>query len=450
MTRPTRPTRRRRRIVAVAVMGAVLALALPTLGAGATTIGDETFSGTSVTSPFWESGGSGGAIGGWPGRTCLTAGTDTGANPVPGCNLGSPDADGSGAARLTPADNGKAGYLLFDDPLPIDYGLDISFRQAQYGGDGADGIAFFIVDGAVDLEAPGYFGGSLGYAPLVWLDEPGVAGGLLGIGLDVYGNFSSPDSDGEGCATPAPGQTPDRVVLRGPGDGLDGYCFLATSGPVDLRGADRAASTRLVRVLIDPDTEAEPEVTVFIDGVPVLQAPLPEAYLDAASFKFGFSGSTGGVTDNHEIWGLSVASVDPLPPVAVNVISEGYAPGTTFSVELTCSAPVIAGTTPSASRTFTFVSDGDGEAVPTAGSEAEIIGPATCSVTQATPPPGTASTTYECLEQQIGETACATAGAQASPVSFSANSTDTSLVTMVVTNVAVPAPPPVPTPTFTG
>jgi hypothetical protein len=428
------------------VIGAALALALPAVVVGATTIGDETFSGTGVTSPFWQSGGSGSTLAGWPGRTCLTAGTDTSATPVPGCNLGSPDADGSGVARLTPAENGTAGFLLFNDPLPIDYGLDITFHQAQYGGTGADGISFFIVDGAVDLERPGFFGGALGYAPYIPYGTAGVAGGLLGIGLDVYGNFASSEVDGFGCAE-APGPFPDRVTVRGPGDGLDGYCFLATSGPVTLRGADRAASDRLVRVLIDPDSDADPQVTIFLDGTEVLQIPLPEAYLAAASFKFGFSGGTGGETDIHEIWGLSVASVDPLPPVAINVLSEGYDPGTTFTVSLECTAPVIAGTPATSTQQFTFVADGDGEATPVGSSEAAIIGPATCAVIQPVAPAGTAQTLYECLEQQVGESRCSAADAQSAPVSFAANATDPTLVTMVVTNVHEPRPV---LPRFTG
>ena len=57
----------------------------------------------------------------------------------------------------------------------------------------ADGITFFLVDGAADLTRPGAFGGSLGYAAKYdfrhLLFGPGVVGGYLGIGLDVVGNY---------------------------------------------------------------------------------------------------------------------------------------------------------------------------------------------------------------------------------------------------------------------
>jgi len=435
-----------RRGLRALVIGAFLAVTVPAAAVGATTIGGETFSGTTVTSPFWQSGGVGSTLAGWPGKGCLTAGTDTAATPVPGCNLGSPDADGSGVARLTPSDFSRAGYLLFNDPLPINYGLDITFHQAQYGGSGADGISFFIVDGAVELERPGFFGGALGYATYTPGGISGVAGGLLGIGLDVYGNFASSEVDGYGCSR-APGNRPNRVTVRGPGNGLDGYCYIASSDTVSLRGADRAASDRLVRVLIDPDTTDDPKVTIFLDGTQVLQIPVPQAYRDAASFKFGFSGGTGSLTDVHEIWGLNIASVNPLPPIGISVLAEGYDPGTEFTVSLECTAPVISGTPPTTTQQFTFVSDGDGEATPVGASEAAITGPATCTLVQPTAPPGTAETTYECLEQQIGESRCSAATPQPTPVTFAADATDPTLVTMVVMNVHEPKPV---SPSFTG
>ena len=296
---------------------------------------------------------------------------------------------------------------------------------------------------------PGLTGGGLGYATSTSGGISGVAGGLLGIGLDAYGNFASSLVDGYGCDR-APGARPDRVTVRGPGNGLDGYCYIASSDTVSLRGADRAASDRLVRVLIEPDTVTDPKVTIFLDGTQVLQIPVPQAYRDAASFKFGFSGGTGGLTDVHEIWGLEIASVNPLPPVGISVLAEGYEPGTTFTVSLECTAPVITGTPPKTTQQFTFVSDGDGEATPVGSSEATITGPATCTLVQPTAPPGTAQTTYECLEQQIGESRCSAATPQSTPVSFSADATDPTLVTMVVANVHEPKPVDPVSPSFTG
>ncbi len=57
--------------------------------------------------------------------------------------------------------------MLFDSPVPVQDGLEVTFEQWQYGGTTrtpADGISFFLTDGAERLTTPGAFGGSLGYA----------------------------------------------------------------------------------------------------------------------------------------------------------------------------------------------------------------------------------------------------------------------------------------------
>ena len=183
-------------------------------------------------------GRSGGNFTGWPGEACLTAGTDTSQSPIAGCDLGTPDAAGSGTLRLTPATTGRAGFTLHNSALTTAGGLDITFQQAQWGGSGADGISFFLVDGATNLTQPGASGGALGYASGNGI-TPGVANGLIGVGIDTWGNFSATGrAPGRAARTRRPGQTPNRVVVRGPGNGTVGYCFLGTSGDVgDLDGA---------------------------------------------------------------------------------------------------------------------------------------------------------------------------------------------------------------------
>lgn len=306
----------RRRVAALGFAAALVAAALPTTMAGASSVlTEESFRNPTAASSVWVAGGSGGSRPGWPGGACLTAGSDTASTPLPGCGLASPDAAGSGALRLTPADNGKSGFALRNEALPSSYGLDITFNMAQWGGNGADGIAFFIVDGAVALTQPGSLGGGLGYVPSDYYGVPGVNGALMGIGFDAYGNFSQPDSDGDGCPS-VPGVGSQRVVLRGPGQGFSGYCQLAASGPLarPLDDSTRAAATRVVRVVIDPDSEEGQFVRVYLDGAEVLVAPVPVEFTRASTFKFGFAAATGGLTNNHEVWGMEVESVLPVPP----------------------------------------------------------------------------------------------------------------------------------------
>ncbi|MEJ5868475.1 hypothetical protein WDV85_12090 [Pseudokineococcus sp. 5B2Z-1] len=291
---------------------------------GGTLLLEDDFSGTSVGDPRYLVGGARDQENAtW--TPCLTAASahaegEEPAGPVPGCGLSAPDAPGAGALRLTPAENGVSGFVLYDQALPIRAGLDITFTSYQYGGDGADGISFFLADGDRPLTRPGGFGGALGYANRH--DVPGVSGAILGVGLDAYGNWPleprNEDCTASGAFVPEAGTPPERyaqhVSVRGPGDGSAGYCLLDRPGPVPgLRSgtSDRPAPV-VTRVVVDPESAASPEVVVEVDGQVVVRVPRPD--VDARTFRFGWGSSTGGLTDVHEIGSLRVLSIEPLAP----------------------------------------------------------------------------------------------------------------------------------------
>jgi hypothetical protein len=283
----------------------------------------------------------------------------TSVGPVP-----PPNADGRGFLQLTDASINQSGAVLFNHRIPAEQGLSVTFEQWQYGstttGSGqrpADGIAFFLTRGSSSLTAPGAFGGSLGYAqkqPDSDSSQPfirGVDQGYLGIGLDYLGNyFGDWERRGTGCSV-AEGRSPagtgfrvpeaNKITVRGPGDGTDGYCFLDSTAtrlgqttppwdstlPFSLRSdvdavpADPAAAEavlvperRTVTVTISP--APDPVVTVdlsrgdnAVHRVLTFDAPrpVPEYY------KFGFSASTGSFTDVHLIRNVVLESVDPVP-----------------------------------------------------------------------------------------------------------------------------------------
>ncbi|MFB4309502.1 hypothetical protein [Actinomadura sp. GTD37] len=303
------------------------------------------------------------------GAACLTGArrggevADAANHPLGGCH---PDPAGAvppvGAAprgylQLTDAHFEETGAVLFDSPVAAEDGLEVTFEQWQYGGttrSPADGISFFLTDGAVRLTTPGAFGGSLGYAqklPDGGTDAhfvPGVAGGYLGIGLDVLGEyFGDGERRGNGCERRSPAGTaprpalpgPNIVTARGPGDGVEGYCLLAATasgrtgaGPWsstlpgrlhgDLRtlpaGVTPARAERLlepvgrtVRVSVSP--EPDPVATVDIDFRDgrgfrrVLRFPAPEPV--PSTVRFGFAASTGPLTDVHLIRRVAVRSL---------------------------------------------------------------------------------------------------------------------------------------------
>jgi uncharacterized repeat protein (TIGR01451 family) len=266
-----------------------------------------------------------------------------------------------GYLQLTDAGNDRAGAVLFDTPIRATDGLDVTFEQWQYGTttpqfSPADGISFFLTEGTAELDAPGAFGGSLGYAQKLPDDNeanefiPGVNNGYLGIGLDVLGNyFGDWERRGNGCEqrspagtifrVPAPG--PNMVTVRGPGNGTTGYCWLdattsnrttqgpwpstlpgqlhgtLTSIPADATPQQAEAllepHKRTVRVRVSP--APNPVVTVAIDfqdgqgSQEVLEFPAPEPV--PGTYKFGFAASTGAFTDVHLIRRLNVETVRP-------------------------------------------------------------------------------------------------------------------------------------------
>jgi type IV pilus assembly protein PilY1 len=170
---------------------------------------------------------------------CLTAGNGTGTIPacsglpyyngkilVGGTSGRLPDIAGQGALRLTNGDvtsggngNNQTGAVVSNFTFPTNQGLQVTFTTVSYGGNGyngtgADGISFFLMDGA-RTPSVGALGGSLGYScSNVNGTYDGVAGAYLGIGMDEFGNFSNP---GDNTDT-GPGFHAGRISLRGAGD----------------------------------------------------------------------------------------------------------------------------------------------------------------------------------------------------------------------------------------
>lgn len=231
--------------------------------------------------------------------------------------------------RLTEATPNQAAYLVYStsNNLPVSSanGLSITFDFYAYGGSGADGISFFLVDGNVPIQSPGGFGGSLGYAPYITNDvvQPGIAGGYVGIGLDEFGGFSSGTEGRVGGG----GRLPDSIAVRG--SAANNYTYLAgASLPVSLDNPDPAAtretSKRTAKIDLDPNGILSVSVDLNQDGDFLDNGEVPISGLNLvtsgngalpSSFNFGFAASTGGQTNIHEVGNFKVSTFTgtPLP-----------------------------------------------------------------------------------------------------------------------------------------
>jgi len=343
-------SRQRRRLVAslacvlvATVVGVVGSTAPPARAdppTGGSSIVAETFQNATVPDASWTAQGS----------ACLTGATGAppvGSAQIPACtgwSAGRPEPQPGvtpGYLQLTRAVNNAAGSVLYNRPVPASAGVSMTFRQFQYGGTGADGIGFFLVDGSTNLTATGANGGSLGYAQKDGT-QPGIVGGYIGVGFDAYGNYyDDGEFRGTGCPVGQRSPTsnsgpvaPNVVTVRGPGAGLNGYCWLDSTVPKPitnpnnpgttllkpLRATTLAASEREVNVTVTPQVPGTPaRIIVEIRYSPNTAGDPWVRVLDIAAppglpstYKFGLSSSTGGSTDVHLVRGVTVQTFAPL------------------------------------------------------------------------------------------------------------------------------------------
>ncbi len=260
----------------------------------------ENFAGSDVNKHTWIYGTSGTGVV----NLGLTARSGPAApGGLPGQSTG--DTPGNGALRLTSNGNNQVSFVIYNQPINAASGLSISFDLYSYGGTGADGISFSVIDGSKNPTTAGSPGGGLGYSNTNL--APGIVGGYFGIGFDEFGNFSSNFGSG------GPGKTKESVAIRG-SEGT-GYKYLTgTTVPAGTSidnvsaNANRSNSKRHVQIDMTPNGQVSVQMDLNNDGifedneklianfdVTANNAPLPK------TFKFGFSASTGDLTNYHEI-----------------------------------------------------------------------------------------------------------------------------------------------------
>ncbi len=222
--------------------------------------------------------------------------------------LGSAKLNGGGL-ELTPDTTSKAGTAFLDQPFSSALGVSIDFDYACETGapNIGDGFSLYLIDGSRTTE-PGAWGGALGYSYIQdgEVNIPGVSAGYVGIGFDNLGNFAH-ESIGPG----GPGSRPNTLGVRGSGDLLTGFAWLAGA---EVPGGFRAgwgAGAHLQMTIIDGrltvrhSSTSDPNGSLLIENFNLASGPGQPAM--PATFKLGFAAGTGSATAAHRIRNLRVS-----------------------------------------------------------------------------------------------------------------------------------------------
>ena len=254
--------------------------------------------------------------------------TVTGRGGTPLVNIPGPAAGGwqlngsatqsAGDTVLTPAQSGLAGDAVY--PTPVDpIGLHVTFTAQIGGGNGADGMAFALLDAATMTSTSlGNTGGSLGFAGL-----NGVA-----VTLDTYQNGGDISANFTGIGRSGPDTPADQVTYV----------------------AQRKVPTPLTQGTHAVDvTVGAGKLKVVVDGTVTYSAAvtLPHRALLA------FSAGTGGQTDVHTVRDVVITR----PAVRGAVLGAG---GACLSIGTTGTPRIatLATCTGAASQQWTQLSDG--------------------------------------------------------------------------------------------
>ncbi|NJK93206.1 MAG: hypothetical protein HC904_16170 [Blastochloris sp.] len=204
------------------------------------------------------------------------------------------------------------------------------------GGEWGGWDYFALSDASVAFD-PGAFGGSLGYAQRTGLN--GMAGGYVGMGLDVFGNYSNDTEGRNGGATSS--IITNEVAVRGEdtsvaNDGSSGFAYVAgtldggsnletiVAGSNDNLGFTSATQRpdqdaleyRKAQMVVDENGQVTVRVQFGYDTngdgnpdndfITLFTGTLPGTRPD--TLRFSFTAGTGGSNQVHEIRNFSIVT----------------------------------------------------------------------------------------------------------------------------------------------
>ncbi|WP_323913995.1 DUF6701 domain-containing protein [Aeromonas caviae] len=227
----------------------------------------------------------------------------------------------NGRLRLTQNTTNQATSATFQRLFPGASNLvTIEFDQYAYktsGSSGADGMAVVLSDATITPQ-PGAFGGPLGYGFKTGIS--GFAGGWMGVGIDEYGNYAN-----EGGSY-NPGSRPQAVSIRGSSasSGTSGYRYLAGTASNLSPAVDSGTNgnrPHRYRITIDSRTAGSSLASVERNtgsGYTMLVGPINMVNQTGqaavpANFLLSLTGSTGSVTNYHELDNVRICALKSNP-----------------------------------------------------------------------------------------------------------------------------------------
>jgi hypothetical protein len=251
----------------------------------------------------------------WIALVCSAAGTAPAAIRFedfashPGLKLAGDAAVSGKALRLTPARGNRSGAVWLVEKQPVGSGFDTSFefRLTRQGGlgHGADGFAFVLQN-----SGPGALGGRGSAGGFAVADsnfhprEPGIPFSIA-VFFDTFRNAEEDDPSNNYVAIRTNGRPSE---MRWPAERLAYTPKLR----VDLKDQKKHRA----RILFQP-----PVLSVFLDDAadPVLESAVDlSIVLDLESRAWvGFTASTGGGWENHDILNWSLAAPDVSSSISV-------------------------------------------------------------------------------------------------------------------------------------
>lgn len=229
---------------------------------------------------------------------------------------GTIDPVGDGWLRLTNDTTNQSSFVYnHQQIIPSNLGVKVTFDFVIWRGSSgtpADGIVVALFDALTDQPSAGAYGGSLGYAQRT--DVEGLAGAVVGVGIDEFGNFSRASEGRVG----GPGQRAYSVAVRGPQGETrnEGYAYLTGTAANVATFATSNATSRGDATIYTTEITFTPEQTLTVRWMPggdewitlIDHYDFSEELLFPENVRIGFTSGTGTHHAFHEIRNLEVTA----------------------------------------------------------------------------------------------------------------------------------------------